>query len=220
MPRTSVEVAAGVKRSVWRLANGSAGEYLWSRMRRKSCLIVLALALAVSACTGCSAIGSKKSGTFHGHGISFRYPKNWAKATSTGVSSQDRSAAWTEAFSPPSSSKADAVFISESKTPVAITRPKLAAYASDIANTVSQLAKRAGGSLLAGPKLVSMGGLPGYSFRISAKTSGGVDSESRILMIWNGTTEYLLNCQHQTGGKAVAEIERGCKMIIASFKVD
>ncbi|MGC9974789.1 MAG: hypothetical protein ABSC36_05305, partial [Gaiellaceae bacterium] len=124
-----------------------------------------------------------------------------------------------EAFKPPSSSKADMVFLTEYRTPVAITLENRATYSNEVTASVTSVAKQAGGALLAGPTPVSMGGLPGYGFRISAKTVNGLDSESRILLVWNGKTEYYLNCQHQVDGKIANEIESACKVIVGSFKL-
>ncbi len=173
--------------------------------------MVLAGALA-----GC---GTSNEKSFKKHGVAFNYPKSWQPAKFAGLSAQNASGLWTEAFKPPSPSKADMIFLTEYRTPVAITLQNRAIYASEIAASVTSVAKQAGGALLAGPTLVSMGGLPGYGFRISAKTVSGLDSESRILLVWNGTTEYYLNCQHQVSGEFANEIESGCKTIVGSFEL-
>jgi hypothetical protein len=161
--------------------------------------------------------GTSNEKSYEEHGISFHYPKSWKRARFSGLSAKNASGVWTEAFKPRSSSKADMVFITEYRTPVAITKQNRLSFSEDVASSVASVAKKAEGSLLAGPTLVSMGGLPGYGFHISATTVSGLSSESRILLVWNGKTEYYLNCQHQVGGKFANEIERGCKAIISSF---
>jgi hypothetical protein len=182
---------------------------------------LVALGVSVGALAGCGG-GDR---VFKGHGVSFHYPHNWAPAESRGVNVRTSSGVWTEMFSPTSAAKdsagttADIVFITEFQTPVAVTKENLAASAESITASVANVAKRAGGSLLAGPSEVTMGGLPGYAFRISAKTVKGRASTSRLVIVWSGKTEYSLNCQHLTGGTRAAEIERGCKMIVGSFKL-
>ena len=64
-----------------------------------------------------------------------------------------------------------------------------------------------------------MGNMPGYGFRISAITVHGRKSASRLVIVWNGKTEYFLNCQHLVTGTRAAEIEKGCQMIAGSFKL-
>ncbi|MGD0165802.1 MAG: hypothetical protein ABSC51_00730 [Gaiellaceae bacterium] len=190
-------------------------------MRRISYLAVLALAfvvVSVGLLAGCGTSTAKGNHTFSGHGVSFHYPRSWKQVTLAGESAQNAGGTWTETFQPPSSSKADVLFVSQYQTPVAITEKTLSTYAKNVTASVENVASQAGGSVLAGPTQVSMGGLPGYEYRISAKTIHGFSSESRILLVWNGTTEYYLNCQHQTGGSSAKEIERGCKMVIESFK--
>lgn len=175
----------------------------------------LAALIVAAISSGCDTAADR---TYKGHGISFRYPKDWQPAAFTGLSAQNAGGLWTVAFKPrSSSSRADLVFMSEYRTPVAITRRNRATYTADVTSSVSNVATRAGGSLLAGPTMVSMGGLPGYGFRIRAKTRDNLSSESRILLVWNGKSEYYLNCQHEAAGRYSTEVERACDMIIRSF---
>ena len=189
-------------------------------LRNGSYLLATALALAIvtGVTSGCDTATDK---SYKGHGISFRYPKDWEPAVFTGERAQNASGIWSEALKPrSSSSKADMIFMSEYRTPVAITKQNRATYADEVASSVSNVATRAGGSLLAGPTMVSMGGLPGYGFRIRAKTRDNLSSESLILLVWNGRSEYYLNCQHEAGGRYAAEVERACDKIIDSFGLD
>jgi hypothetical protein len=188
-------------------------------LRSSSYLVATALGLVilVGAASGC---GNSSEKSFRAHGVSFQYPKNWESATFTGNSAQNARGLWTEAFKPrSSSSKADVIFVSEYQTPVAITKRNRAIYSDEVASSVSEVAKQAGGSLLAGPNEVTIGGLPGYAFRISATTRDNLSSASRILLVWSGKREYYLNCQHDTSGGYAAEVERGCKKIVGSFKL-
>ena len=180
-------------------------------------LVATALAVVIVAgvSSGCDTASDR---TYKGHGISFRYPKNWQPAKFTGLSAKNASGLWTVAFKPGSSpSRADLVFMSEYRTPVAITKRNRATFTAQVTSSVSDVATRAGGSLLAGPTMVSLGGLLGYGFRIRAKTRGNLSSESRILLVWNGKSEYYLNCQHEAGGQHTAEVEHACDMVIRSF---
>jgi hypothetical protein len=57
---------------------------------------------------------------------------------------------------------------------------------------------------------------PGLGFRITG-THDGTPIESRLVFVFDDTTECELNCQH-TAEKA-DEIERGCEQIMRTFKV-
>jgi hypothetical protein len=189
-------------------------------LRNGSYLVATALTLVIVAgiASGCE---TATDNTFKGHGISFRYPKNWERTAFPGESAQNAGGLWTEALKPRSSSSgADEIFVSEYRTPVAITKRNRASYTDEVTSAVSSVATRAGGSLLAGPTMVSMGGLPGYGFRIRAKTRRNLSSESRILLVWNGKSEYYLNCQHDADGRYAGEVEHACDQIIRSFGLD
>lgn len=195
-----------------------------SRRNLRLLFSVFAVAITVGAIVGCgSSSGDRK---YEGHGISFNYPHNWAPAESKGVNVKTSSGLWTEMFSPtaaakdPAGTTADIVFITEFATDVAVTKKSLAASVDNITASIAQVAEKAGGKLLDGPTELTMGGLPGYEYRISAETVKGRKSESRLVVVWNGRTEYSLNCQHRVGGTLADEIERGCKMVVESFKLD
>ena len=175
----------------------------------------LALVIVTVVATGCDTATDR---SYKGHGISFHYPKDWEPTVFTGESAQNARGLWTEAFKPrSSSSKADIIFMSEYRTHVAITERNRATYTAEISSSISNLATRAGGSLLAGPTMVSMGGLPGYGFRVRTKTRDNLSSESRILLVWNGKEEYYLNCRHESPNRHAADVERACDKIIGSF---
>jgi len=190
--------------------------------RRRFHFLVSALVLALAAFvfTGCGNSDRR----FNGHGVSFRYPHNWAPAESAGVNVKTSNGLWTEMFSPTAAAKdpggttADIVLLTKFRAPT-VTKEILAASVDNISAGVAQLAQKAGGRLLAGPSKVTMGGLPGYEYRFSAKTVRGRGSASRLVLVWKGNAEYSLNCQHLVGGTRAAEIERGCKMIVGSFKL-
>lgn len=182
-------------------------------------LATVAAALVVTtALAGCGSSSSYR--VYKGHGISFHYPRDWTTLTSEGLSAASSSGLWTEMFGPNASgSTADIVFITEFRTSARITEKNLVASASGVASSVARVARQGGGSLLAGPTRAKMGGMPGFGFRINAITVRGRKSASRLVIVWHGKSEYFLNCQHLVTGTRAAEIEKGCEMIAASFKL-
>lgn len=193
-------------------------------LRRRLVLLVslLGLAVLVGTLAGCGG-GDRE---YKDHGVSFKYPHDWAPAESKGVNVKTSSGVWTEMFAPKAASKdpagttADIIFLTEFETPVAVTKKTLAASTDSITGSVTQVAEKAGGELLGGPTEVTMGDLPGFEYRISAETIKGRKSESRLVIVWNGKTEYSLNCQHLVSGSLADEIEQGCTMVVESFKLD
>jgi hypothetical protein len=59
-----------------------------------------------------------------------------------------------------------------------------------------------------------MAGLPGLRFRVTG-TVDGTRYASTLVFAFNGTTEYLVNCQYTTG--MAAEVERACNQVVGSF---
>lgn len=179
--------------------------------------VAVVLVAATMVLLGCS---SNNYRVYRGHGVSFHYPRDWKTLTSEGVNAQSSSGLWTEMLGPNASgSTADIVFITEFRTSAPVTDKNLAASANGVTASVARVAQRSGGALLAGPTRASMGNMPGYGFRISAITVHGRKSASRLVIVWNGKTEYFLNCQHLVTGTRAAEIEKGCQMIAGSFKL-
>lgn len=188
-------------------------------MARTGRLLSLSMALTAlvlsGALSGCGKTAKKGNEVYAGNGVSFRYPQGWRQIT-------PRSGArglWTAMIAPPGSSGADVVFVTGYRTPKAITKKNLASKKPGITSTVAGVAQDAGGALLSGPTSVKMGGLPGYAYRVSVLLNKNHPGASRLVLVWKGKTEYFLNCQHLLNGNLGPEIERGCRMIVASFSL-
>lgn len=179
-------------------------------------MIVVALAVSAGALSGCGKSAKKGNEVYTGNGISFRFPQGWRRIKPQAPGGRGL---WTVMVAPPGSSGSDVAFVTEYRTPRAITKKNLASKKSGITSTVAGVAQDAGGALLAGPIPVKMGGLPGYGFRVGVVASKNRPAASRLVLVWKGKTEYFLNCQYLTGGRLGPEIERGCRMIVASFEL-
>ena len=178
-------------------------------------MAVAAFAVSTGALSGCGATAKKGNHLYVGNGGSFRFPRDWKTIKPQGLGGHGL---WTVMVAPPDSSGADVAFVTEYRTPRTITKKNLASKKPGITSTVAGVARQAGGALLHGPTPITMGGLPGYGFRISAKVKSH-PSTSHLVLVWKGRNEYFLNCQHLAKGMLGAEVERGCRMIIASFKL-
>lgn len=153
-------------------------------MRRTALLLVgvLALVFGATACGG----GGDKTFNANGIGVTFKYPssfkpiKNFTFAQSAGAKARARGGV--------SVDSANAIIVSRYDLKVAITKDNLAAIKGEADNVISQLAgKRVSG------REVDYGGLPGYEYAISlTKPANGL---SRLVVLFDRATEYLLNCQ-------------------------
>jgi len=179
-------------------------------------MIIVALAVSIGALSGCGKTETKGNEVYIGNGVTFRYPHGWRQIKPQALAKRGL---WTAMITPPGSSDADVVFLTEYRTPKAITKKTLASKKPGITSTVAGVAQGAGGALLAGPTPVEMGSLPGYAFKVGVILSKNRPGASRLVLVWKGKREYFLNCQHLTKGTLGPEIERGCKMIVASFKL-
>jgi hypothetical protein len=178
---------------------------------------VIAVLVLTSGCT--VSTGSKKTGgTYHGHGISFKIPDGWRRANKASYQSEIGTEIWSEGFAPAAGN--DAVLVTAYSTHVAITRANADRYASAVSSAVSRAFESAGGTVSSGPTSMTMGGLPGYGFETSLPVKDGGTLESRLALVWKGKTEYYVNCQHEVGSNRTSEIERGCKTITSTFKLD
>jgi hypothetical protein len=152
-------------------------------MRRTALLLgVIALAVGTTGCGG----GGDKSFDADGIGVTFKYPpdfkpiKNISFAQSAGANAVARAGV--------SVDTANAIIVSRYDLKVAITKDNLAKFKGEVDNVISQLAgKRVSG------REVEYGGLPGYEYAVSlTKPANGL---SRLVVLFDRATEYLLNCQ-------------------------
>ena len=173
-------------------------------------------AVSTAALSGCGTTEQKGDHVYKANGVSFRYPHGWRQIKPKGL---EERGLWTVMIAPSDSAGFDIAFVTEYRTTSAITEKNLASKESGITSTVARAARQAGGALLSGATPITMGGLPGYTFQISARVESR-PSTSHLVLVWNGKTEYFLNCQHLTKGMLGGEIERGCGEIIDSFKLD
>jgi len=182
---------------------------------------IVSVTIATGCGAGCSASISthsdKTGGTYNKHGVSFEIPDGWRQMRLT-KQTQSGNEIWSESFGPKSG--LDLVGVTAYATKVAITQKNAAEHAPYAAASIKDILTSAGGTLLEGPTLTAIGDMAGYRFETAFPEENGATLESRLLMVWNGHTEYFFNCQSRAHGSRSAEIERGCDTIIKSFRVN
>ena len=196
--------------------------------------IAAAFAATAAALVTMAARADDLPGAYAGHGVAFSYPAAWLHMPGQ-FDYQAGAPLWQEFFGPQPTQPAptdptqptqpaqtmqrDLVAIASYKTNVSITKKNLGRYKTSIQVAILRLAMQSGGAVLSGPKRVTMGGLPGYRFQVTATVDGNTIVESRLVLVFRGKTEYFLNCQHLQNGPLATEIESGCDQLMQSFKV-
>jgi hypothetical protein len=182
---------------------------------------VLAIAVGASAVllTGCSVSigGDKKGGTYSDHGVSLKVPDGWHWSNKATYQAEAGKSLWSEGFGPGSGK--NIVIVTAYATKVAITSANAERYASAVSSTIEGLIQAASGTVNSGPIITTMGGMTGYRFETSVPGDGGKTLDAELVMVWNGKTEYFVNCQLEAGSSSGAEIVRGCKTIVSTFKL-
>jgi hypothetical protein len=187
--------------------------------------IAAVLAAAVVAGGVATARADDVPGSFAGHGVKFAYPSTWVEIPAT-FTTQIGSALWVESVAPLTATQPnevsatptrDLVAVASYRTRVSITKKTLARYRTLIRMAVLQLALQAHGSVLSGPQRLTMGGLAGYRFEITATLPDSTVVQSRLVFAFNKRIEYFLNCQHVQDGPLSDEIDAGCDQVMQSF---
>jgi hypothetical protein len=191
-------------------------------------LLVVAFA-AAAACTspsGTSASTSPASSTlptstpgaggrtYSDHGVSFSYPKAWRPMRLADTSASTGTFEWTATvgIDPP-----NIVNVSRSTIGTSITSSNLEAKTGSITLQVRNVFTQAGGSVTDGPVAQNVGGLPALGYSGAARTPAGRPVHTRLVLAFDGTTEYVVVCQYND--RAADRILAGCDQVVSTFSV-
>jgi hypothetical protein len=129
---------------------------------------------------------------FEGDGYSFSYPEEWEERELE-VRLQEGDPLSSRALGPEEG--ANLLSIQSFRFPFSVNESNIDEGAVELGVVWSEAFQQANGTLTAGPTRVTVGGLPGYSFEGSAVIQDGLRAQERVVTVWDGTTEYVLNCQ-------------------------
>jgi Septum formation len=147
--------------------------------------------------------------------VSFDYPAGWEEGTTETVAETGGpDELWEVAFVLDTESL---VTVEASRMNMPITAENLDAAKAESEEVVQELFDQVGGSVQSGPEDITAAGKPGLRFR-GTGTHDGTSFESTLVLIFDGTTEYTLNCQRTA--EWAEEIERGCEQIVRTFTVE
>jgi hypothetical protein len=164
---------------------------------------VVALLFGVSACGGGGGGRYEESGL----NVTFKIPGGFHIAhdiqvsKSAGAPSADQAAVGVD--------RDNLIIVQRYNLRREITAANVANFKGEVDDVIAKLA----GKKVSGHQ-VEYGGLPGYEYVIPvAKPAQG---ESRLAVLFDGATEYLINCQSTPAQRD--KVEKGCRTVLDSLE--
>jgi hypothetical protein len=151
---------------------------------------------------------------YRAHGVTFDYPPSWFEGTEPGVPAGcSRCKSWSAAVA---LDRLDGVEVIANGHEPRVTRNNRRAFKSFFTRHERRVFRQSGGRLLAGPRAITVGGMPGLLYRGNGNLFGTV-GKSTVAVVANGTTDYEIACT-ATPSKANA-VKRACAEVLRTFKV-
>ena len=152
--------------------------------------------------------------TYRAHGVSFDYPTSWQEIEVEPVGSADSAERlWIASVGSAESLDLVSITAYRLRSPVAQNVDQVR---TDLVQAVRGRYERLGGALQAGPEDATVGGMPGFRFRGTAIVEGS-PVENTVVLVFDGTTQYEVECQHTRGN--AAEVQRACDQVMRTFTV-
>jgi uncharacterized RDD family membrane protein YckC len=185
---------------------------------RNRALAVIPLAVVLVAAIGLAASrgGHPAEGpqTYRGHGVSFVYPGDWQQENDRLTSNRGAQQLWTTSVGP--GTPLDAVTVTAYLLTREVTAGDIGSVIPELQSLARQLFGQFKGSLQKGPGKSTVGGLPAVLFD-GAGTVHGTRVISTLVFIFDGSTEYYVDCQ-RTNAQSV-NVAHGCVQVVSSFRV-
>jgi hypothetical protein len=151
---------------------------------------------------------------YRAHGVSFDYSRSWAEGTVGGVPAGcGRCKSWATAVGP---DQINGIQVIAHGHQPQVTRENLPGFTRFVTRFERRRFRQSGGRLLAGPRAITVGGMPGLLYRGTANLSGTALTGTAVMVV-NGTTDYDIACT-STRAKARA-VHRACAQMLRTFKV-
>lgn len=173
--------------------------------------LTLTLLTAVALAAGCGGGGDGDAGsqTFDESefGITFEYPDEFEQEDDITISSSAGGSS--TARKGIKLGKYDVIVITRFNLNFAVTEANLARVKPEVDQVVSQAAD----SKVSGEQ-IEFGGLPGYEYEFDITEP--TDAQSRFVVLFDGKTEYTINCQSTEEKRA--ELNEGCRMVLETLE--
>jgi hypothetical protein len=157
---------------------------------------------------------------FKGDGYSFAYPGEWSELEVAGTEIQvgthpQRPPVY---LGPEAPGRPDFLMVSITRLRRSVTEDNLDEAADEFADVARRVFQQVPqGRLVNGPTQVTVGGLPALRFE-GAFNLKGFHVQNRVIVVFDGKTEYSLNCQFTRGDPE--GVARGCEQVVESFQVE
>ncbi len=174
-------------------------------------LVIFGLSIRVTS--GQAAHGTSAPASQACHHVSFRHPAGWREHQVQARVSTGNQLCETGLFI----GSSDGIVISGHPLPGRATAANLATLTPFFTRGVQRASHQDGGVLQAGPQRISIGGLPALEFRASGRSYDGARTVSTLVFVFDGRTEYEVNCQHTP--EHAAQVTLACNQVLRSFKV-
>lgn len=172
-------------------------------------------ATGTTGTTGSTDTGTTGGNTYEGNGVSFSYPEDWQELESTGVQASTGGELWTVLVGP--GPGADTVILTGYPLQQEVNESNVADVEAEIVSTLTSLSQQAGGAFDGELTEAEMGGLPGFEGSLTANGPDGQAVTSTVVLVFDGSIEYFLNCQYEPDGEA--EVQAACEQVRSSFQV-
>jgi hypothetical protein len=96
----------------------------------------------------------------------------------------------------------------------AVTERNIDRFAAETAEDVKEGLQ---GRISEGPTLATVAGRPAFQLELSSEMPGGPPVRSRMIFVFDGTTEYFFNFQFTS--QRTEEMNRGCERVVNSFRI-
>lgn len=169
---------------------------------------------AVSPSAVASPATTSAGQTYAQNGVSFQYPEGWQESTLTGTTASTGTANWSATVA---LDELSFVILNQYTNDFPITADNIGDQQDSLTSQIGDLFTQGGGGLESGPTQETMGGLPAVGYVGTALSPDGVEVRSRLVLAFDGTTEYFLNCQFTP--ESEADILAGCSLIQSSFQL-
>jgi hypothetical protein len=190
---------------------------LWAATARHRGVAVVSLAIVLAAVAGLSAYRVTSTSairTYSGHGIAFDYPAAWqlGRLPLGAGPFHNGHQLWTTAVI---LDQADWIGVTGYRlaSPVFLIGSLPPAAEAGFRREI----ERAGGVLLAGPREITMGGLPGIGFQFRV-TRTEIPVQYTVTVAFKGRAAYAVVCE-QALQQGAGQVQRACDQVIRTFAV-
>jgi uncharacterized RDD family membrane protein YckC len=145
-------------------------------------------------------------------GVSFYHPARWLEGPAQEHDVGNAALCRTALFIGPS----DGIVVSAYRLLGPVTAANMGVITPTITSTVRRAAAEIGGRLSAGPQRTTVGGLPALRFQFPGRSYSGTPVTSTIVIAFDRSTEYEINCQQSRAH--AAQVTWACGQILRTFR--